>query len=91
MSKKTKTKNQLKRRRDKAARKEKQRDKYEKFMERGINTKSKRAQAKVARRKVVRNGRHLKGPCGNAGCKRCYQHNMNAWARKKARRVVVLV
>jgi hypothetical protein len=45
------------------------RARYEQMKLAGVNSKSKRA--KKAVKKLARKGRHLSGPCGNIGCKRC--------------------
>lgn len=54
----------------KRGRKAAEKAKYEAWKLAGQNTKSRRAK-KQAKRKTVRNARHLQGPCGNIGCKRC--------------------
>lgn len=79
MSKTTKTRQALKRKKERAAKKEAQRARYEQYRDQGINSKSKRAKAKEVGRKEVRVVRHSKGPCGNVGCKQCYQFNLAKW------------
>lgn len=57
----------------KRARKAAQKALYEQRKKEGRNTKSKRVKlrAKQLRKKTLRIARHLEGPCGNVGCKRC--------------------
>jgi hypothetical protein len=57
----------------KRARKAAAKAKYEQWIKEGRNTKSKRVKLRAARlRKTsIRLARHVSGPCGNVGCKRC--------------------
>ncbi len=57
----------------KRARKAAAKLKYEQWKKEGRNSKSKRVKlkAKQLRKKTVRLARHLEGPCGNLGCKKC--------------------
>jgi len=74
MAGKQKRLDQRKRRRaKKIARKTAQRALYAQWMREGRNTKSKRVKlrAKRLRKKTIRLVKHLEGPCGNIGCKRC--------------------
>lgn len=73
MSKKKKSEAKQRRRSQKRARKAAQEAKYEAWKKAGINQKSKRAKlrAKLLRKKTVRLARHLNGPCGNIGCRKC--------------------
>jgi len=75
MSKKAKTKSQLKRARERKAQKEANRSRYEGYMARGINTKSKRNTARGRGVSKVRATSHLLGMCGNIGCNKCFAMN----------------
>lgn len=77
MSKKTKTMSQLKRKREKAARKASQAARYESYMRLGMNTKSKRNTFKNrGKAKAIWVG-HSAGQCENVGCNRCFGIRFN--------------
>ena len=70
MSKASKTRQRLERRKEKRARKEAKKALYESYKAQGKNKKSKRF---VAKKTLVnmRKHTHPKGPCGNVGCVKC--------------------
>lgn len=70
MSKKCKSRSKERRLKEKRARKQANRAKYEAWRNQGVNSKSKRAQLNLKRKKKVRNS-HPEGACGNIACMRC--------------------
>jgi len=69
MSKKSKAKSAEKRKKAKRARKKANQEKYQRWAEEGVNTKSKRASKN--KRKGPRPRLHETSNCGNPGCMRC--------------------
>lgn len=73
MSKKSKARASLERKKEKARRKESQRLKYQSMRDQGINSKSKRFLLRSKRgRKSLSKHMHLVANCGNPGCKNCF-------------------
>lgn len=82
MSKKSKAKSQLRRKKEKAARKAAQQAKYEGFKKAGINTKSKRNKLSSKReQRLVRSVRHANGRCYNVGCSTCQPPTFESFKR----------
>lgn len=65
----SRAKNKARRKRERRARKESMQAQYQRWKERGINTKSKRQVKK--KRNGPRDRKHTRA-CGNDGCQRCY-------------------
>lgn len=71
MSKSSKTKRSLERRKKKRDAKIAEQARYDSYRDIGQNTKSKRYSMRTVGRRGVRPVRHRLGPCGNVGCQRC--------------------
>jgi hypothetical protein len=74
MGKKARTRRAEFRKKEKRARKERQRALYESYKLEGKNKKSKRVSLGAARARQVRTVNHPNGACGNVGCERCFPH-----------------
>ncbi len=80
MSKKSRAKAKERRKKEKAARKKTNQEKYQKWRDLGINTKSKRSFK--GKRKGPRARNHPHGECGNPACQHCYGLSFKAFLRK---------
>lgn len=72
MSRKIKQKNKVDRLQAKRARKSANQAHYAELRRQGMNSKSKRAKANAKKRKKYNGISHLKGACGNVGCRLCF-------------------
>lgn len=72
MSKSSKNRKSLLRKKEKSARKEANRAKYAAWREAGTNSKRGKIKAKKSKKQTIRFKRHALGPCGNAGCSKCH-------------------
>lgn len=74
MGKKARTRRSEFRKKEKRARKERQRALYESYKTEGKNKKSKRTALGAKRNRQVNTKNHMLGTCGNVGCERCFPH-----------------
>jgi hypothetical protein len=77
MGKKSLTKSKEERRKKKRARKEAMYARFQEYIRKGQNSKSKRFVRKEQKGKSVSLISHPLGKCGNVGCKRCFGINFN--------------
>lgn len=85
MSRRSRQAQKDRRQADKRAKKEANKAKWAEYAKAGTNQKSKRAKANKKAQAQVKVESHPNGVCGNAGCKKCLQHNLTKYYAKRER------